>query len=110
MKLGREYYNYAIELDPDSATRYVLMSNMYADAHKWKALHRVQELKKCAGAVKKRGAAWIELESNVREFIVGDGIHSQLVKIYAELEKLRRRMNEVGYVPQVDAVLEPMVD
>lgn len=98
--------NEAVQSTPDNAASYVLMSNIYADGDKWDEVRRINDMRIKARAWKKPGKAWVEIKSKVHEFIVGDKTHQESTHIYNKLRKIKRQMNDTGYVPNVELVLE----
>lgn len=102
MELGRQCFNEAFRLNPYDAGGYVLMSNIYGDSHMWEDARCIQQLRKCAGAWKEPGSAWIETNTMTHNFMVGDKTHSQTDKVYSKLKRLQWTLNEEGYVPWMD--------
>ncbi|XP_057482690.1 pentatricopeptide repeat-containing protein At3g26782, mitochondrial [Actinidia eriantha] len=92
-------------LDPSNCGYYVLLSNIYADAGRWKDVERMRILMKNNGLVKPPGFSLVEIKGRVHVFLVGDREHPQHEKIYQYLEKLTLKLQEVGYVPNMTSVL-----
>eukprot|EP00250_Pteridium_aquilinum_P012913 c21025_g1_i1 orf=611-1567(-) len=92
--------------NPDNAASYVLMSNIYADGDRWDEVKRINEMRLKARAWKKPGKAYVEIKAKVHEFIVGDRTHQDSTNIYEKLRKIKRHMGHIGYVPNVDLILE----
>ncbi|GAB4848635.1 Pentatricopeptide repeat-containing protein At3g26782, mitochondrial [Ancistrocladus abbreviatus] len=92
------------ELDPDNCGYYVLLSNMYADAGRWRDVERVRVFMKDHGLVKPAGFSLVDLKGKIHVFLVGDREHPQHKKIYEYLEKLCKKLLEVGYVPDRTSV------
>lgn len=93
------------ELDPTNCGYYVLLSNIYADAGRWKDVERMRILIKNRGIAKPPGYSLVELKGKSHMFMVGDRRHPRHEEIYSYLEKLRIRMKEAGYVPDTGSVL-----
>ena len=93
-----------LRLDSKVAVAYVLMSNIYADAGMLEEAHTIDEERKCLNVWKVPGRAWIEINSDVHEFVVGDKTHPESDRIYANLKRLSVRLRAEGYVPQLSAV------
>lgn len=104
VELGRFIFDQLVGLDPTNASLYVLMSNIYAGAQMWEAAYRLQGLMRSAGALKKAGMAWIEVDNKVHEFMVGSKGHSH----NKTQQILSRLLIDKGHVPQLDLVWEPM--
>lgn len=106
MEIGRQCFDQIMHLDPDVSFGYALISNLYADAHNWKHLYEIQELKKCFIAWKKPGKAWIEVDENVHEFTVEDKSHPETNTIYLTLNRITGLILQQGYVPHLDMMVE----
>ncbi|XP_057864660.2 pentatricopeptide repeat-containing protein At1g08070, chloroplastic-like [Cryptomeria japonica] len=88
-----------LDLDPNNATTYVLLSNIYAEVGRRGEVETVRRLMKDRGVTKIPGCSWIEGHKMVHAFCVGDRSHPQTPEIYAELEKLALEMKAAGYFP-----------
>lgn len=93
------------ELDPSNCGYYVLLSNIYADAGRWKDVERMRILMKDLGVVKPPGFSLVEIKGRIHVFLVGDKEHPQHEMIYAYLQVLTLKLQELGYVPNTMLVL-----
>ncbi|KAF9604515.1 hypothetical protein IFM89_007636 [Coptis chinensis] len=93
------------ELDPNNCGYYVLLSNIYADAGRWKDVERMRIFMKSHGLVKPPGFSLVEAKGRVHVFLVGDKDHPQHKEIYRYMEKLSIKMQAAGYVPDTTSVL-----
>lgn len=95
-----------IQLEPNNAGHYVLLSNIYASKGRW---HEVAELRKIMGArsvTKSPGCSWIEVEHKVHMFTWGETTgHPEHVMIMRMLERLGVLLREAGYCPDSSFVL-----
>ncbi|KAL2939605.1 hypothetical protein RDABS01_033763 [Bienertia sinuspersici] len=98
------------ELDSTNCGYYVLLSNMYADAGRWADVERVRILIKNNGLIKPPGFSLLEVKGRVHVFLVGDKEHPQHQEIYDYLDKLYRKLKEVGYVCDKTSVLHDVDD
>lgn len=105
VKLAETVAEHLLELKPDNAGYYVLLSNIYATEGRWADVERVRTLMKARGLQKQPGCSWIEVGNSIHEFVVGDKSHPQSEKIYATLANLAGQMKEAGYVPDTTFVL-----
>jgi len=96
------------ELDATNSGYYVLLSNIYAEAGRWKDVERMRVLVKTRGIEKPPGYSSVELKGKIHLFYVGDKSHPQYKEIYAYLEKLLERIQEAGYVPNTGSVLHDL--
>lgn len=94
-----------IELEPQNAGNYVLLSNIYASSGRWDDAANLRRVMKEKGIQKTPGCSWIELDGVVHEFRVGDRSHPLSEKIYLKLNELAKQLKAVGYVPMTELVL-----
>ncbi|RWV83586.1 hypothetical protein GW17_00054784 [Ensete ventricosum] len=92
-----------IELDPRHSGYWVLLSNVYADASRWKDVSDVRAAMKDAGVNKSPGFSWVEVGSGreVHRFLTADKLHEQCDDIYAALDGLVKQLKDEGYAPLV---------
>lgn len=90
-----------VELDPGHCGSYVLMSNIYGEAGRYKELSELRHTMRTQNVKKKPGCSWIELQDGVHTFITGDKAHHDADLIHAELLSLTVRLREHGYVPHI---------
>ncbi|XP_008783875.2 pentatricopeptide repeat-containing protein At4g21065 [Phoenix dactylifera] len=110
VELGELALQKLIELEPNDAGNYVLLSNIYAQAGKWEEAARVRKLMTDRGLKKSIACSWIEVKGTVHAFLVGDLSHPRSEEIYAELEILEGLMKEAGYVPDTMSVFHDVED
>ncbi|KAK6126423.1 hypothetical protein DH2020_039811 [Rehmannia glutinosa] len=94
-----------LELQPQNAGHYILLSNIYAKAGKWKEVAKVRELMTHQRIKKIPGWTWIEVDNKIHKFSVGDQTHPLSKEIYEKLKNLREKLEAVGYVPDTNFVL-----
>ncbi|KAK7316674.1 hypothetical protein RJT34_00309 [Clitoria ternatea] len=76
--LGVEIARMLIDRDPDDPSTYILLSNMYASAHKWDEVRTVRSKMKELGLKKNPGCSWIEINQKIQPFFVEDNSHWHL--------------------------------
>jgi hypothetical protein len=94
-----------LELEPDNAAGYVLLSNIYAAAGNRHICVNVEWQRKEKGVKKQPGCTWIEVNNKVNTFVVDDQDHPQMIEIHAELQRLSGLMHDAGYVTCTKFVL-----
>ncbi|KAJ3683401.1 hypothetical protein LUZ60_013628 [Juncus effusus] len=94
-----------LELEPDNAGMYVLLSNIYANYSKWSEVQETRVLMRERGVRKVPGFSWIEVGNQVHLFSVGDLVHPEKERIYAFLDNLGVRMKKTGFVSDLGNVL-----
>ncbi|CAL5401335.1 unnamed protein product [Camellia sinensis] len=92
-------------LEPNVASHYVLLSNIYSSASLWDKATEVRKNMKEMGVRKEPGCSWIEFDDEVHKFTAGDSLHPQSEKLHGFLETLAERMRKEGYVPDTSCVL-----
>ncbi|MCO5575544.1 hypothetical protein L7F22_029345 [Adiantum nelumboides] len=100
-QLARDCFEEGVCLKPESASSYVILSDLYAEAEKWDDALTVEEMKQCAAARKEPGRAWIEIHCKSFEFLVGDKHHPSSLEVGRKLIRLERVAIWEGFVPQV---------
>ncbi|KAG1335187.1 putative Pentatricopeptide repeat-containing protein, chloroplastic [Cocos nucifera] len=110
VELGELALQRLIELEPNDAGNYVLLSNIYAQAGRWEEAAKVRKLMTDRGLKKSIACSWIEVKGTVHAFLVGDSSHPRSEEIYAELELLEGLMKEAGYVPDTMPVFHDVED
>ena len=103
--LGQDVVEHLFNLEPENAGNYVLLSNIYAAAGRWDDVVKVRRTMKDKGLKKTPGCSFIEVNNRVHTFLVGDRSHPQSEKIYATLEILAGKIEEAGYLPNMNFVL-----
>eukprot|EP01018_Ginkgo_biloba_P031203 Gb_23798 [translate_table: standard] len=103
--MGERVAECLLDLQPDDAGYYVLLSNIYAAGGRWDDVEKVRAMMKDRRLKKSPGCSLIEVNNKVYVFLVGDRSHPQSEKIYSLLESLAGQMKEAGYVPNTNFVL-----
>eukprot|EP01018_Ginkgo_biloba_P012622 Gb_01176 [translate_table: standard] len=106
MELAERVSKHLLELEPNNAGNYVLLSNICAADGRWEDVKKVRAMLKDRGLKKSPGWSWIEIKNRVHAFLAGDRSHPQSEKIYAVLENLAGKMEEAGYVPNPEELEE----
>ena len=101
--IGRRCLKIVTNLDPTDASAYLLMSDIYSDAHSWLEVYQLEEMRRCASAHKIPGQASIQTGSGVHAFMVGDHDHPQTHDIFSKMNRLIRIMKtKENSVPYLD--------
>ncbi|KAL0337027.1 UNVERIFIED_CONTAM: Pentatricopeptide repeat-containing protein, chloroplastic [Sesamum calycinum] len=105
VELARKVAESLLELQPQNAGHYVLLSNIYAKAGRWKQVAKVRELMTHQRIKKIPGWTWTEVDNKIHKFSVGDHTHPLSKEIYEELKCLSEKLELAGYVPDTNFVL-----
>ncbi|PSR89868.1 Pentatricopeptide repeat-containing protein [Actinidia chinensis var. chinensis] len=110
LDLGKLAAENLISLQPQDSAAYVLLSNMYAAAGKWKERASVRKLMDERKVKKEAGYSWIEVKNKTYSFLAGDRSHLLSDRIYLKLEELSIRLKDAGYLPDTHYVLHDVED
>lgn len=77
-----------IKLEPEDASTFVMLSNLYASAGKVQEVSLLRTMMQERGVRKEPGRSWIHVYDEVHEFVAGDTSHLESEAIYAELTRL----------------------
>lgn len=91
------------EFDPQNASAYITLSNIYAAAGMWKEVTRVRGLMKEQGVKKQPAYSWMEIADKVHFFLGGDVSHPNVDKIHSELKLMGLQMKAVGDIAEIFA-------
>ncbi|KAK7273426.1 hypothetical protein RIF29_14475 [Crotalaria pallida] len=110
VELGEFAANRLLELESENDGSYTLLSNIYANARRWKDVARIRYLMKHTGIKKRPGCSWVQDKEGFSTFYVGDRSHSHSQQIYEILADLIQRIKAIGYVPQTSFALHDVDD
>ncbi|XP_071701082.1 putative pentatricopeptide repeat-containing protein At5g09950 [Rutidosis leptorrhynchoides] len=106
--LGKWAGSKLLELDPNNAVNYVLLSNMYAIRGKWEDMKKTRFWMKQAAVKKEAGCSWVTMKDGVHVFVASDKSHPDTDAIYKKLTELQGKMKEMGYVPETRYALRDL--
>ncbi|XP_052188334.1 putative pentatricopeptide repeat-containing protein At3g23330 [Diospyros lotus] len=92
-------------VEPDNMGAYVLLSNTYSAAGRWKDAAKLRIFMRDKGMKKKPACSWIEVKNKVHAFVAGDKSHPYYDRINELLKFLSELMEREGYVPDTTEVL-----
>ncbi|KAG7025541.1 Pentatricopeptide repeat-containing protein, partial [Cucurbita argyrosperma subsp. argyrosperma] len=110
VELGEYAASKLIESGAENDGSYTLLSNLYANARRWKDVARIRRLMKHTGIKKRPGCSWVQGKKSTTTFFVGDKSHPQSDQIYNILSDLIQRIKDMGYVPQTSFALHDVDD
>lgn len=100
----------ALDLRPNMAGSYVMLSNIYAAQGKWSDFARMRKLMKGIGHKKEAGTSWVEVRDQVYSFVVGDMVGPHFISACEVIETFVQHMQEAGRVPDVDCLIYESTD
>lgn len=104
--LAEQAANSLLELQPQNPGHYILLSNIYAKAGRWKDVATIRDLMSQRRLKKVPGWTWIEVDSHIYQFSAGDRNHPRSEEIHGMLKSLNRKLQLAGYVPDTNFVLQ----
>ncbi|KAH8939546.1 hypothetical protein BDL97_15G042500 [Sphagnum fallax] len=105
LEMGEQAAKQVLELEPENAAGYVLLSNLYTATGNRDLSENIERQRKERSVKKHLGRTWIEVDNEVHTFVVDDQHHPQMIEIHAELKRLSGLMHDAGYVPDTNFVL-----
>ncbi|KAF7081415.1 hypothetical protein CFC21_085357 [Triticum aestivum] len=110
VELGKLAAEKLLSLEPLDSATYVLLSNIYASAGKWKERDEVRKLMDSKKVKKEAGSSWIQIKNKVHSFIASDKSHPLSDQIYTKLKAMTARLKQEGYCPNTSFVLHDMAE
>lgn len=110
LALGQRVADYLVANGLANSGTYVVLSNMYAAAGKWREVGRVRSMMRASGVQKEPGCSAVEVGRRVVEFVAGDRSHPRSAEIYAKLEEVNSIARARGHVPHTELVLHDLDD
>lgn len=92
-------------VDPENMGAYVLLSNVYSAAKRWKDAVKVRTCMRDKGLKKKPACSWVEVKNKVHAFVAEDKSHPYYDRIIEALDVISEQMEREGYVPNTNEVL-----
>lgn len=105
VELAEKVLDKLLLVDSENMGAYVLMSNIYSAAQRWKDAARLRIHMRKRGLKKTPACSWIEVGNQVHTFMAGDKSHPYYDKINKALDVLLEQMEKEGYVIDTNQVL-----
>ncbi|XP_068653387.1 pentatricopeptide repeat-containing protein At5g03800 [Aristolochia californica] len=105
VSLGKKAAQHLLATEPQNASMYILISNLYSASGRWHCSERVREDMKNRGLQKHPARSWTIHDNKIHSFYARDRSHSQAKDIYSGLEILILENMKVGYAPDTSFVL-----
>ncbi|KAL3518923.1 hypothetical protein ACH5RR_021512 [Cinchona calisaya] len=109
LDLAEEAAKKLLQLEPQNAGPYVLLSNIFASKGKWGDVAKLRKNMRLRKVSRSPGCSWIEVEKKVHMFTGGEHTpHPEHQLIVKKLEILGALLREAGYVPDGSFVLHDL--
>ncbi|XP_027344081.1 putative pentatricopeptide repeat-containing protein At3g23330 [Abrus precatorius] len=105
VELAEKVVDKILLVDPENMSAFVLMSNIYSAAQRWKDAAKLRIHMRNKGLKKTPACSWIEVGNKVHTFLAGDKSHPYYDKINEALNVLLEQMEKEGYVLDTNEVL-----
>ncbi|CAI0377024.1 unnamed protein product [Linum tenue] len=92
MNIGRLASKNLLDLSPEEAGSYILVSNMYAGKGMLPEAARVRTIMNDLNLHKEAGVSWIEIDNKFHHFVASGKDHPQVKEIYFRLDLLTNEM------------------
>ncbi|KAI6696719.1 hypothetical protein NL676_016838 [Syzygium grande] len=99
-----------LELEPENAGNYVILSNLYATAGRWEDVRNVRHLMKEKAVTKEPGRSWVELDQVLHTFHASDRLHPRRGEVFGKVKDLSLKIKAIGYVPDLSCAFYDVDD
>ncbi|GAB2227987.1 hypothetical protein Droror1_Dr00009816 [Drosera rotundifolia] len=110
LHIGQYVGRQLLELEPENAGNYVILSNLYASSGRWEEVRNLRGIMEEKDVVKEPGRSWMELDQTLHTFHASDRSHPQREEVQAKVKELVSKFKEVGYEPDLSCVLYDVDD
>ncbi|KAJ4969439.1 hypothetical protein NE237_016140 [Protea cynaroides] len=100
VEVGEVAGKHLLEIEPNNAGNYVLLSNIYAKAQMWDEVAKVRALMKERGIKKPPAASWIEVNGKTHKFLTRDVQDHGMEMI---MQVLALELKAQGYLPGMES-------
>nr|DAD36546.1 TPA_asm: hypothetical protein HUJ06_007187 [Nelumbo nucifera] len=105
LEIGEIASRNLFQLDPHNASDYVLLSNMYAQAHRWDDVATIRTNMVQRGLTQMPGFSLVEVRRNIHKFVSQDRSHPESDVVYEMLYQMEWQLRFEGYSPDTSQVL-----
>lgn len=110
VKIGEFVGFQLLDIEPENAGNYVILSNLFASAGRWEDVRTVRELMTEKAVIKEPGRSWIELDQVLHTFHASDRSHPRREEVSAKVREISAKIKEAGYSPEMECVLYDVDD
>jgi len=94
------------ELEPDNASNYITLSNMHAEAGRWKEVERLRMMMRDKRAGKQPGCSWIEVQNQIQHFLSHDVAKLRHENIQLILNTLAAHMRDKCNISDMESACD----
>ena len=99
VEIGERVMKKIEKIEPRKDGAYVLMSNIYSSANRWRDALKLRKAMKERNLMKTPGCSSIELDGVIHEFQKGDKSHPNTKEIYKLLGEITNHLKNSGLLP-----------
>ncbi|XP_066377764.1 putative pentatricopeptide repeat-containing protein At3g13770, mitochondrial [Miscanthus floridulus] len=99
-----------LDIEPENAGNYVILSNIYAASGMWKDVFRVRKLMLKNTVIKEPGRSWMILDKVIHTFHSSERFHPRKEDINAKIKEIYVAIKAAGFVPDLSCVLHDVDD
>lgn len=99
-----------LDIEPENAGNYVILSNIYAAGGMWKDVFRVRKLMLKKTVTKEPGRSWMILDKVIHTFHSSERFHPRKEDINAKIKEIYVAIKAAGFVPDLSCVLHDVDD
>ncbi|XP_050215576.1 pentatricopeptide repeat-containing protein At1g08070, chloroplastic-like [Mercurialis annua] len=96
VELGESVIQKLVELEPDRDGAYMLISNLYSSANRWRDALKWRKVMKQKHVNKTPGCSSIEVDGTVHEFRKGEKSHPSSKKLHKLLQQMNHHLRNYG--------------
>ncbi|KAL6603830.1 hypothetical protein ACP70R_044191 [Stipagrostis hirtigluma subsp. patula] len=108
--VGEHVAQKLLDIEPENAGNYVILSNIYAAAGMWKDVFRVRKLMVKKTVIKEPGRSWIILGKVIHTFHSSERFHPRTEDIHAKMKEIYVDIKAAGFIPDLSCVLHDVDD
>ncbi|KAK9290892.1 hypothetical protein L1049_009071 [Liquidambar formosana] len=98
VELGQSALEKLVKIEPERDGAYILMSNIYSSANRWRDALKLRKAMKERNMTKTPGCSSIELDGVIHEFRKGDKSHPKSKEIYILLDEFTCHLKNWGHL------------
>ncbi|OMO91361.1 hypothetical protein COLO4_18424 [Corchorus olitorius] len=104
LEVGERVMQLLLEMEPRNSGNYVISSKIYANSRRWDDSAKMRVLMRERGVNKTPGCSWIEIETQLYEFLAGDDLLCHSIEYHQVFDLLNVEMKREGYIPKLDCL------
>lgn len=104
-KLGKIAAKKLLQLNSKNPGDYLLLSNVYAQAQRWRDVSLIRTELICSGLKQTPGFSLVKVQRKVYKFVSQDKSHPQCKGVYEMIHQMEWQLRFEGYLPETSQVL-----